>query len=458
MPAQPVSASVLVVDDDAAVGKVLEGLLRQSGYDAHWVSSASAALDALNERFVGLVITDLRMPNVDGLELLSRIKQGWPEVQVVMISAHGTVSLAVEAMKHGASDFIQKPFERDELLYVVKKELERESHPAFNTVSEGLSLGGSPAMRACDEELTRAARSPATVLLRGESGVGKELAAHAIHDRSKRKDGPFVVVHPTTLSEQLLESELFGHEKGAFTGAVSRKPGRVELAAGGTLFLDELGDIPATVQLKLLRLIQERQYERVGGTQTLAADVRFVAATHRNLEAMVAEGKFREDLFFRLNVIPIGIPPLRDRREDIRPLAIQFCQQHGKQNDRRDAELTEDALAALEAQPWRGNVRQLQNFVERLVVMSDTARIDATFVNRELSRSFEASVGAGPAAVSIDASLDNRRKEAEKAAVLDALSRAGGNRTTAARILGIARRTLYNKLAELGIDSPREAP
>ncbi|MBS1150979.1 MAG: frgC [Myxococcaceae bacterium] len=450
---------MLVVDDDPAVGKVLEGLLRQSGHDAQWVSSASAALEVLDQRFIGLVISDIQMPNMDGLELLTRIKQGWPDVPVVMLTAHGTVTTAVEAMKRGASDFIQKPFERDEILYVVKKELTRNtSAPAEAAPAGGLKLGSSAAMRECDELLTRAARSPATVLLRGESGVGKELAAHAIHDRSKRSTGPFVVVHPTALAEQLLESELFGHEKGAFTGAVSRKPGRVELAEGGTLFLDELGDLSATVQLKLLRLIQERQFERVGGTQTLTADVRFVAATHRNLEAMVAEGKFREDLFFRLNVIPIRIPPLRDRGEDVGPLAVHFCREHGGLNDRPNAALTDDALALLQTQPWKGNVRQLKNFVERLVVMSDADRIDAAVVSRELSRSAEpplsASVAA-PVAIGGEASLDQSRSAAERAAIQEALSRAGGNRTKAARLLGVARRTLYNKLDELGIDAKR---
>jgi two-component system response regulator AtoC len=449
-------ASVLVVDDDPAVGMVLQGLLQQAGHDAQWVGSASAALETLNQRFIGLVISDIQMPNVDGMELLSRIKQGWPEVPVVMITAHGTVAIAVEAMKRGAADFVQKPFERDEILYVVKKELERTQAPASAPMaSDGLKLGGSATMRECDEALTRAARSPATVLLRGESGVGKELAAHAIHDRSKRKDGPFVVVQPTASSE-LLESELFGHEKGAFTGAVARKPGRVELAEGGTLFIDELGDVPPTMQVKLLRLIQERKYERVGGTQTLTADVRFVAATHRNLEAMIAAKEFREDLFFRLNVIPIRIPPLRDRREDIRPLAMHFCREHGRLNDRPEAALTDDALAALEAQSWPGNVRQLQNFVERLVVMSDADKIDAAIVGRELART-ETPLAPSPSAAAAggDASLEDRRRDAEKLAIQDALQRAAGNRTKAARLLGVSRRTLYNKLEELGMDAKK---
>ena len=255
------TASILVVDDDAAVGKMLRDLISQEGYDVAWVSSASEALETLNQRYIQLVLTDLRMPNIDGMELLQKVRAGWPDVQVVMISAHGTVAVAVEAMKHGASDFIQKPFDREEILRVVKKELARKTGDAVPqpTVSaqaaEGLGLGTARSMRECDEELAKAAKSASTVLLRGESGVGKELAAHAIHDRSKRRAGPFVVFQATSLDDNLLLSELFGHEKGAFTGAVSRKPGRVELAAGGTLFLDELGDMSLSAQEKLLRLI-----------------------------------------------------------------------------------------------------------------------------------------------------------------------------------------------------------
>jgi two-component system, NtrC family, response regulator AtoC len=452
------TASVLVVDDDLAVGKVLEGQLRQAGHDAQWVSSATEALEILNQRYVGLVITDVRMPNIDGMELLSRVKQGWPEVQVVIMTAHANVSLAVEAMKKGASDFVQKPFEREEILAVVNKELDRmariaaEPNATGAARTEGPVQATSPAMVRCDGEITRAARAQSTVLLRGESGVGKELAARAIHDRSKRKDAPFVVFHPTAVPENLIESELFGHEKGSFTGA-ARKPGWVELAEGGTLFLDELGDISPAVQLTLLRLIQERTYHRLGGTQVLNANVRFVAATHRNLEALVAEGKFREDLLFRLNVIALDVPPLRERREDIRPLALHFCREHGAAADRPDVTLTDDALAMLEAQPWRGNVRQLQNFIERLVVMSDAPRIDASVVSRELARLEGAQLTAPTSAPAGDGSLGDKRREAERTAVQDALAKAAGNRTKAARLLGVSRRTLYNKLEELGLDT-----
>ncbi|HEY3452002.1 MAG TPA: sigma-54 dependent transcriptional regulator [Myxococcales bacterium] len=467
---------VLVVDDDSAVSRVLGALLTQAGIQATLASSGEQALAVLAAQPVDVVVTDLKMPGMSGLDLLGKVQEQWPETPVVLITAHGTVATAVEAMKKGAADFVQKPFERDEILYVVKKALAAASHENAHpsrlpAAAQGTTLlGSSPAMRECDERLTRAARGVASVLLRGESGTGKELAARALHERSDRKDGPFVVVHAAALPESLLESELFGHEKGAFTGAVARKPGRVELADGGTLFLDELGDLPPSVQVKLLRVVQERQFERLGGTQTLKVDVRFVAATHRDLEALVKAGTFREDLFFRLNVISIRLPPLRERPGDIEVLARHFCARLGPANGRPDAQLEDGAVTLLAAQTWPGNVRQLQNFVERLVVMSDTPRIDAAFVSRELAAqsplSATPAASAAPAAAiaaeasppygagtgSGDQTLDARRREAEKAALVEALRKANNNRTLAARILGVGRRTLYNKLKELGVE------
>ncbi len=443
--------SVLVVDDDRAVGTVLMGLLRQAGHDASYVGSAEEALARVVSRPVEVVLTDLRMPSMDGMELLEAMRDRAPGVPVIMLTAHGNVETAVEAMKKGAADFLSKPFDRDEVLFTVGKALrssrhvaERPEPPPPRPSGEAPWLGDSDAMKETAALIARAARTDSTVLIRGESGSGKEVAARAIHAQSPRGDGPFVAVHCAALPESLLESELFGHEKGAFTGATNRKPGRVELADGGTLFLDEVGDISPAVQVKLLRVIQEKNYQRLGGTQDLSADVRFLAATHRDLDAMVEAGEFREDLFFRLNVIPLYIPPLRERVADVGPLARRFCAEIGARNG-RETRLSDGAIAKLEQLPWPGNVRELSNFIERLVVFSDDDEIGLEAVERELARSTRRRAPSSPPADT----LGERRDEAERAAIVEALDRAGGNRTKAARLLGISRRTLYNKLAEM---------
>ena len=445
--------SVLVVDDDPAVAKVVGALLSQESIEALGVASGAAALETLAMRPFDVVISDLRMPGIDGMALLERIAVDHPGTPVVMLTAHGTVATAVEAMRKGAADFLQKPFDRDELLYVVKKALAHARH-AEQRPSDAPApgfVGTSPALRTCLELVAKAAASVATVLLRGESGTGKELAARAIHEQSARRAGPLVKLHCAALPDSLLESELFGYEKGAFTGAIQKKPGRVELAEGGTLFLDEIGDITPAFQVKLLRLLQEREYERLGGVRTLKADVRFVAATHRDLEGMVARGDFREDLLYRLNVIPIWMPPLRDRPEDVEPLARRFCAEVARVNGRQ-ASLTDDALAALGAQSWPGNVRQLANFVERLVVLADGPVLAASDVARELARGPATGAAAPPQSSGPPDRLEERRRDAERVALSDALGRAGGNRALAARLLGVSRRTLYNKLSVLGLD------
>ena len=451
-------AKVLVVDDDRAVGMVLAALLGQAGYDAQHVSSGEQALAALAARRLDAILSDVRMPGMDGLELLAAVKKRAPEVPVILITAHGTIPLAVEAMKAGAAEFLLKPFDRDEVLYTIGKalagaETRADRPPEPEIIDEGPVLGSSTAMKDAMTRLEKAATTMATVLLRGESGTGKEVAANELHRRSKRT-GPFVAVHCGALPESLLESELFGYEKGAFTGAIARKPGRVELAQGGTLFLDEIGDVSLSVQVKLLRLIQEREFQRLGATSLEKADVRFVAATHRDLEAMVREGTFREDLFYRLNVVPITMPPLRERRQDIEPLTKRFVAELAERNGRPGLKIDAAAIAAMTAANWPGNVRELSNFVERLVVFAGES-IGVADVERELTQR-----GAGPriaaavetkTAAPAGASLDAQRIEAERAAVKDALSRAHGNRTQAARLLGVSRRTLYNKLTELSI-------
>ncbi|MBZ4331986.1 sigma-54 dependent transcriptional regulator [Corallococcus sp. AS-1-12] len=454
---------VLVVDDDPALLKVLGALLTQAGLTPHPASSAKDALALLARRPIDVVLSDVRMPGMSGMELLAQVGRGWPDVPVLLMTAHGTVPLAVEAMKAGAADFVLKPFDREELLFTLRKALlhaSRDPEPTRGTGKapdglDSLLMGASHAMTQVKALLVKAAQGTATVLLRGESGTGKELAARALHEHSPRRAGPFVKLHCAALPDTLLESELFGYEKGAFTGAATRKPGRVELAHGGTLFLDEIGDVSPAVQVKLLRVLQEREFERLGGTQTVKVDVRFVAATHQALEDGVRRGTFREDLFYRLNVVPLWLPTLRERPEDIAPLARHFLDVHAKTNGRPPFTLSEDGLRALQAQPWPGNVRQLQNFLERLVVLCDGPVLSGEDVARELSRQpglAPPPVAAPPPPSPSDSvTLESRRKDVEKEALVDALKRSGDNRTLAARLLGVSRRTLYNKLEEHGL-------
>jgi two-component system response regulator AtoC len=443
-------SQVLVVDDDPAVGKVLAALLGQAGIACHYVPDAARALEALGERAIDVVVTDLRMPGTSGVELLVDIVDRWPEIPVILLTAHGSVEVAVEAMKKGAADFLLKPFDREEILFTVRKQLARASHgeraPEAAPVARG-GVSASPRMREVEDMIRRAAKGDVTVLIRGESGSGKEVAARAIHESGSRRDAPFVKIHCAALPDTLIESELFGYEKGAFTGAASRKPGRVELAQGGTLFLDEIGDVSPLIQVKLLRLLQDREFERLGSTQTLKATARFVAATHQPLEDLIKQKAFREDLFYRLNVLPIWIPPLRERPEDLEALATSFCRQFGKSNGRGELRITEQALATLKALPWPGNVRQLQNFIERMVVLSDGDELGAKDVERELLRYSAVPAASGGSAGSLEAS----RLDAEKAALVAALAQSRNNRSLAARLLGISRRTLYHKLEEHGI-------
>ncbi|HRE88812.1 MAG TPA: sigma-54 dependent transcriptional regulator [Myxococcota bacterium] len=443
-------ASILIVDDDTAVSTVLAALCRQRGYTPTIASSGASALAAAQAEPFDLAIVDLRMPGMSGLEVLERIKALSPETAVVMLTAHGTVDDAVRAMKLGATEFMQKPFDRDELFFVVERALAVARRDATTPPSsspamlDGL-LGNTPAMREVAALVKRAAASNATVLVRGESGTGKELVARAIHTESRRRQGPFVKIHCAALPDNLLESELFGYEKGAFTGATQRKPGRIELAQGGTVFLDEIGDISPATQVKLLRVLQDKQLERLGGTQTVEVDVRFVTATHRDLERMVAERTFREDLFYRLNVVPIWTPPLRDRRDDIPLLARSFFESACREHE-RTLTFSPGAIEALAARDWPGNVRELKNALERLVVLAPGPAVTEHDVERELGRDRRQNDETTPVS-----DLRDGLELAELRHIEATLQRCNNNRTTAARLLGISRRTLYNKLARHGL-------
>ena len=446
---------VLIVDDDRAILKVLASQLAQDGIRTFEAESGEQALALLDSQPVDVVLTDLRMPGMDGMTLLTRIARSWPEVPVIVLTAYGSIQLAVETMKAGAADFIIKPFDRDEVLFVVRKVFTSVGRNQYSAAPESQRslLGDSGAMAEVRDTIRRAAAGVATVLIRGETGTGKELVANAVHQQSRRTAKPFVKLNCAALPDSLLESELFGHEKGAFTGATSRKPGRVELAHGGTLFLDEIGDVPLPTQVKLLRILQEREFERVGGTETVKVDVRFIAATHRDLETMIRAGGFREDLFYRLNVLPIEVPALRARPGDITVLARHFASVAAQANGRAGCTLDAQASALLAAQPWPGNVRQLENFVERLIVLYDGPLVLRDHVERELAREAARERPARASATDLRSRspLDAQRRDAEREAVAEALAHANNNRSLAARILGISRRTLYNKLEELGL-------
>ncbi len=449
--------SVLIVDDDVSLATVLAKQLAQAEMLPRAGTGGAEALALLETTPFDLVITDLRMPGLDGMSLLGQIVARWPDVPVVMLTAHGTVPLAVEALKAGAADFVLKPFDREEVLFVVRKALagwERQAEaPPADPAGAGEFVGTSPAMQAVHDLVRKAAPGTATVLVLGESGTGKELVAHAVHKASARSDKPFVKLNCAAFPDQLLESELFGYEKGAFTGAGARKPGRIELAHQGTLFLDEIGDISPHLQVKLLRVLQEREIERLGGTTTVKVDLRVVAATHRNLPEMIAKGEFREDLYWRLHVIPIVfrrcVRGSRTSSHCVGTSRSVFAKANGKR-----MEIAQSAIERLTREPWPGNMRELQNFVERLVVLSDGPVIELHDVERELARrpGLQALASAAPADAARTGRLDAARRDTEKEAIVDALARSGGSRTVAARILGVSRSTLYNKLREHGLE------
>jgi two-component system, NtrC family, response regulator AtoC len=462
-----VTPTILFADADPDATALATRTLADAGFAVRHVVDASGLEDQVGSGSIDVLVADVALPGSSGLGLLGTTARRWPDLPVVLIGQGATGVDSVSAIRAGATGFVEKPLDPAELLLAVRKgvaaaELLADAPPPSVAVpaSAGreagtLMVGDSEPMRDVHGLVRRAAASTATVLIRGESGSGKEVIARRIHEIGPRSHGPLVKVHCAALPEQLLESELFGHEKGAFTGATSRKPGRVEIAEGGTLFLDEIGDISAAIQVKLLRVLQDKEYERVGGTRTLQADVRFIAATHRPLEEMIRRGEFREDLYYRLNVIPIVAPPLRSRPDDIEALALHFARGFGEQYGRPGLHLAREAIALLRRHSWPGNVRQLQNFVERLAVFAETDEIALAGVEAELrglcGDGAAGTSGPEPSLMSTGLNLDEVLRRAERRALEKALRKADGNKTVAARILGVSRRTLYNKLEEHGL-------
>jgi len=440
---------VLIVDDEAIVREALADWLKDIGYQVFTAENGHKALEVIEKEKPGIMIADLVMPGMDGIELMKRAKAQQPNIEVIIITAYASIPTAITAMKEGAYDYIEKPFcpERAELL--VKKLAEHRE-----LVEENISLrqkledryrfeniiAKSSKMQRVIEVIKVVAKSNATVLITGESGTGKELVARAIHSQSHRRSKPFVAVSCAALPESLLESELFGHEKGSFTGAYSQKKGKFEFANGGTLFLDEIGEMSANIQVHLLRVLEEKEFTRVGGNEPIKVDVRVISATNKDLRKAIEKQEFREDLYYRLNVVNIELPPLRERKEDIPLLAEHFLHKFAMENRKEVTELSPEAIESLLAYDWPGNVRELENAIERAIILSK----DSPITTADLPQENLSLVGA--------ASIGKNLKEVEKSHILNVLRETGENYSEAARILGVSRMTLYNKAKEYGFD------
>ncbi|MFQ3547203.1 MAG: sigma-54 dependent transcriptional regulator [Termitinemataceae bacterium] len=445
---------LLVVDDEKNIREGLAAALEMDGYEVIVAADGDEAYKRFQKGDIDLVITDLRMPGLSGEELLRRINTESPGVPVIVLTGHGTVETAVEAMRNGAYDFLTKPLNLDRLSLLVKRALQnRELVLQHRRLEEELErnktfemfIGNSPAMRKIFDTIRQVAPTKASVLITGESGVGKELVANAIHELSPRKTKPLIKVHCAALAASLLESELFGHEKGAFTGAISRKRGRFELAHEGTLFLDEIGEIDQNVQIKILRVLQEKKFERVGGEETLEVDVRIVAATNRDLKAEIEKGTFREDLYYRLNVVNIHVPPLRERKDDIPLLATAFLKEFSQENSKMIEGIDPRARSALYLYDWPGNVRELRNCMESAVVMAKGSVITLDDLPPTVRNASDSTWIRLPIGTPLE--------EAEKIIIRETLSAQKGNKSKTAEILGIGRKTLHRKLAEWGYAS-----
>ncbi|MCC6857170.1 MAG: sigma-54-dependent Fis family transcriptional regulator [Bryobacterales bacterium] len=445
---------ILIVEDEEKLRRVIELHLLANGFEVEKTGCAEEALRLAD--WADLVLTDLRLPGMDGLELLSQLRRQNMQAAVILMTAFGTVESAVEAMKSGAVDFLMKPFSLEHLMAVIHKALEMRALRDENRQLKeelgrryqyGNMVGRSPLMQEIFATVERVASSRATVLLAGESGVGKDLIARAIHFHSPRRERPFVKINCTAIPENLMESELFGYEKGAFTGAVQNKPGKFEQADTGTVFLDEIGDVPPSIQVKLRRVLQEREFERLGSNKTRRIDVRVVAATNQDLRAALEQGTFREDLYYRLNVVPINIPPLRARKEDIPFLAEHFVRKLAPDCGSRVESITEAALKKLMEYHWPGNVRELENVIERSLVMCRGTQLDAADIQMDIAPRRRNHTGEHllPEGLTLD--------EFERDIIREALRRADGNKSQAARILGLSRNALRYRLTQIGIES-----
>ncbi len=446
--------TILVVDDEKNIRQGLGQALSGEGYNIFLAENGVEALKIISRENIDIVITDLKMPEMTGEELLKKITRDYRNIPVIILTGHGTIENAVQTMRDGAYDFITKPLNLDHLFLIVKRALKNRelvlSNKALQEEVEKIKneklnvVGKSTAMKKVLDTVKQIASTRASVLVTGESGVGKEVVADVIHNISDRKDRPFIKVHCAALSESLLESELFGHEKGSFTGALARKRGRFELANTGTIFLDEIGEINQSIQIKLLRVLQERTFERVGGEETISVDVRIISATNKDLEKEVEKGNFREDLFYRLNVVKLDIPPLRERKEDIPLLVASFLKEFSKENNKEIAGIDQKAQAALYNYDWKGNIRELRNCIESAVVMSKENILGYDDL---------------PVSVKTEGSADTIRlktgltlEEVEKIVIQSTLSSLNGNKSRTAEVLGIGRKTLHRKLNEYNMN------
>lgn len=460
---------VLVVDDEKNIGIVVQAMLERAGFEVLVFQESSHAMETIESEELDAVVTDLYMPGPGGMEILDFCKKTRPDLPVVMITAFGTVESAVGALKRGAFDFITKPFDQTELLNVVTKavatHIERTKEPIAltrkipeheTTESVGGMVGGR-ALQDVARVIAKIAPSDSTVLVTGESGTGKELVAQEIHRQSKRAGKPLIKVNCAVIPSTLIESELFGYERGAFTGAVSSKPGRFELAHEGTLFLDEIGEMPLEMQAKLLRVLQEREFERVGGVTTIRVDVRIVCATNRDLEAEVKAGRFREDLFYRLNVVPIHLPPLRERPEDIEPLARSFLAAFNERLGKKFTGVEPRVMTALKRYRWPGNIRQLENVIERMVLMGDEPILQVGDLPEEFDELLPAETET-PGKESFKELVRRQTQNVERDLIEKALAETNGNVTRTAEKLGLSRKGLQLKMKELGIKRPANEP